>query len=212
MIEAPKEENYHEEEIKVNRLTENLKIEQPKITKTETVYELLRKIGCEHEIFEKINDLEDIDVKELKKNINTLLEFKFSQLELNKIVTQNIKILYTLNSLLEQKIKQFLYIIHEKNVVKEIIFNNPYILTKNIDVQEIVNLLYKYDIDLSDQQFIYEQNSLVFNLNINQIERSLQKIFKINNNKNIKNILIDEPILVGIEDELIIKNILNGEI
>ena len=61
--------------------------------------------------------------------------------------------------------------------------------------------------------YIFKQNTSLFDLSGEKIERSLKNISEVITNKvEFIKTLISEPILVGIEDKEIINNILNGEI
>ena len=76
----------------------------------------------------------------------------------------------------------------------------------------IKDIIEKYEIDTEKQFYIFKQNTSLFDLSVEKIERSLKNISEVITNKvEFIKTLISEPILVGIEDKEIINNILNGE-
>ena len=92
------------------------------------------------------------------------------------------------------------------------IYNNPYILTQEMNIKDIIKIFEKYEIDTEKQFYIFKQNTSLFDLSGEKIERSLKNISEVITNKvEFIKTLISEPILVGIEDKEIINNILNGE-
>lgn len=217
MIEEHKEEkidivtNCENEKI-INYKKEIIIPQEKKIkTKEESISEILIKIGCENEIFNKI-EIDKIETENFRKNINLLLEYKYGKLEFSKILTQNNEILYISNEEIDKNIKELNEIINDSKIVKEMIYNNPYILTQEINLKEIVKIFDEYGIDVEKQLYIFSKNSLLFDLNIVKIEKSLKNISEILTNKiEFIKALISEPILIGIEDKEIINNILNGE-
>lgn len=217
MIEAHKEENENtnlsnEKIEEINYRKEILVPQEKKIkTKEESIREILIKIGCEKEIFEKI-DIKKIEVENFRKNINILLKYKYTKLEFSKIITQNSEILYIENMIILEKTNELENILKEEKTIKEIIYNNPYILTQEINIKDIIKIFEKYEIDTEKQLYIFKQNSSLFDLSVEKVERSLKNISEVITNKvEFIKTLISEPILVGIEDKEIISNILNGE-
>lgn len=217
MIEAHKEYNedidFSNKKIEeINYRKEIIVPQEKKIkTKEESIREILIKIGCENEIFEKI-DISKIEVENFRKNINILLKYKYTKLEFSKIITQNSEILYIENMIISEKINELENILKEEKTIKEIIYNNPYILTQEINIKDIIKIFEKYEIDTEKQLYIFKQNTSLFDLSGEKIERSLKNISEVITNKvEFIKTLISEPILVGIEDKEIINNILNGE-
>lgn len=217
MIEAHKEYNedidFSNKKIEeINYRKEIIVPQEKKIkTKEESIREILIKIGCENEIFEKI-DISKIEVENFRKNINILLKYKYTKLEFSKIITQNSEILYIENMIILEKINELENILKEEKTIKEIIYNNPYILTQEINIKDIIKIFEKYEIDTEKQLYIFKQNTSLFDLSGEKIERSLKNISEVITNKvEFIKTLISEPILVGIEDKEIINNILNGE-
>lgn len=217
MIEAHKEYNedidFSNEKIEeINYRKEIIVPQEKKIkTKEESIREILIKIGCENEIFEKI-DISKIEVENFRKNINILLKYKYTKLEFSKIITQNSEILYIENMIILEKINELENVLKEEKIIKEIIYNNPYILTQEINIKDIIKIFEKYEIDTKKQFYIFKQNTSLFDLSVEKIERSLKNISEVITNKvEFIKTLISEPILVGIEDKEIINNILNGE-
>ncbi len=217
MIEAHKEYNedidFSNEKIEeINYRKEIIVPQEKKIkTKEESIREILIKIGCENEIFEKI-DISKIEVENFRKNINILLKYKYTKLEFSKIITQNSEILYIENMIILEKINELENVLKEEKIIKEIIYNNPYILTQEMNIKDIIKIFEKYEIDTKKQFYIFKQNTSLFDLSVEKIERSLKNISEVITNKvEFIKTLISEPILVGIEDKEIINNILNGE-
>lgn len=217
MIEAHKEYNedidFSNKKIEeINYRKEIIVPQEKKIkTKEESIREILIKIGCENEIFEKI-DISKIEVENFRKNINILLKYKYTKLEFSKIITQNSEILYIENMIILEKINELENVLKEEKIIKEIIYNNPYILTQEINIKDIIKIFEKYEIDTKKQFYIFKQNTSLFDLSVEKIERSLKNISEVITNKvEFIKTLISEPILVGIEDKEIINNILNGE-
>lgn len=217
MIEAHKEYNedidFSNEKIEeINYRKEIIVPQEKKIkTKEESIREILIKIGCENEIFEKI-DISKIEVENFRKNINILLKYKYTKLEFSKIITQNSEILYIENMIILEKINELENVLKEEKIIKEIIYNNPYILTQEMNIKDIIKIFEKYEIDTEKQLYIFKQNTSLFDLSVEKIERSLKNISEVITNKvEFIKTLISEPILVGIEDKEIINNILNGE-
>lgn len=217
MIEAHKEYNedidFSNKKIEeINYRKEIIVPQEKKIkTKEESIREILIKIGCENEIFEKI-DISKIEVENFRKNINILLKYKYTKLEFSKIITQNSEILYIENMIILEKINELENVLKEEKIIKEIIYNNPYILTQEINIKDIIKIFEKYEIDTEKQLYIFKQNTSLFDLSGEKIERSLKNISEVITNKvEFIKTLISEPILVGIEDKEIINNILNGE-
>ena len=217
MIEAHKEYNedidFSNKKIEeINYRKEIIVPQEKKIkTKEESIREILIKIGCENEIFEKI-DISKIEVENFRKNINILLKYKYTKLEFSKIITQNSEILYIENMIILEKINELENVLKEEKIIKEIIYNNPYILTQEMNIKDIIKIFEKYEIDTKKQFYIFKQNTSLFDLSVEKIERSLKNISEVITNKvEFIKTLISEPILVGIEDKEIINNILNGE-
>ena len=217
MIEAHKEYNedidFSNKKIEeINYRKEIIVPQEKKIkAKEESIREILIKIGCENEIFEKI-DISKIEVENFRKNINILLKYKYTKLEFSKIITQNSEILYIENMIILEKINELENVLKEEKIIKEIIYNNPYILTQEINIKDIIKIFEKYEIDTEKQLYIFKQNTSLFDLSVEKIERSLKNISEVITNKvEFIKTLISEPILVGIEDKEIINNILNGE-
>ena len=217
MIEAHKEYNedidFSNKKIEeINYRKEIIVPQEKKIkTKEESIREILIKIGCENEIFEKI-DISKIEVENFRKNINILLKYKYTKLEFSKIITQNSEILYIENMIILEKINELENVLKEEKIIKEIIYNNPYILTQEMNIKDIIKIFEKYEIDTEKQFYIFKQNTSLFDLSVEKIERSLKNISEVIKNKvEFIKTLISEPILVGIEDKEIINNILNGE-
>lgn len=217
MIEAHKEENENtnlsNEKIEEINYRKGILVPQEKKIKTkeESIREILIKVGCEKEIFEKI-DINKIEVENFRKNINVLLKYKYTKLEFSKIITQNSEILYIENMRILERINELENILKEVKTIKEIIYNNPYILTQKMNIKDVIKIFDEYEIDTEKQLYIFKQNSLLFDLSVEKIERSLKNISEIITDKvEFIKTLISEPILVGIEDKEIINNILNGE-
>ena len=80
-----------------------------------------------------------------------------------------------------------------------------------MNLNELIDVLEKYEIDSKSQAMIFKYNSNIFNLSAEKLENSLDKIYNIiENKKELKKVIISEPILVGMENGIMISNILNG--
>lgn len=205
MIEAPKNDGKLEN---IEMIIDE-KISNKNISKEEAITQILKEIGCEKEIFPKL-DISNIDSLNFRKNIEFLLKFKYSEFELAKIFTQNPKIFKIQFEDLENRVKE-LRQVTDYQTIKKIIFNNPYVLTNELNLNELIDVLEKYEIDSKSQAMIFKYNSNIFNLSAEKLENSLDKIYNIiENKKELKKVIISEPILVGIENGIMISNILNG--
>lgn len=142
-------------------------------TKTEFIKNILKTIGCEKEIFEKIADFSDVDVEILKNNIGLLSKYKFTKLELSKIITENTELLYVDNKTLEKNINQ-LREIFEDSEVKHCIYTCPYCLSNSIE--DTMNVLLEYKISLEIQKYILLENPMILEIEKESLIEQLEFI------------------------------------
>ena len=175
------------------------------------IIEILKNIGCEKDIFYKNDNFDYVDLKRFKRNLNLLTALHLDKFELSKVLCQCDEILDMDSEIIENTINELKDYLEDEDIIRQIIYMNPYILTYNY--LELINgakdVFNKYNVDIKKQKYILEENPNIITLGKECIERSLDIIKKMSTSHEsfIENI-VDNPIIIGIEDEkLILKNI-----
>ena len=113
-IEAPREieENADKTEKNLHTIKENLLYEQnvnkKELTEKQKLEEILQTVGCSKQSIESILEIENINIQNLRKNLYTLNNLKYSNIELTIIITQNEELITMENSILEKQIEQLI--------------------------------------------------------------------------------------------------------
>ena len=198
------------ESIETDNLVKGTEFKQEK-SKNEKIIERLKNIGCEKDIFYKNDNFDYVDLKRFKRNLNLLTALHLDKFELSKVLCQCDEILDMDSEIIENTINELKDYLEDEDIIRQIIYMNPYILTYNY--LELINgakdVFNKYNVDIKKQKYILEENPNIITLGKECIERSLDIIKKMSTSHEsfIENI-VDNPIIIGIEDEkLILKNI-----
>ncbi len=177
------------------------------LIKEDAIRQILKNVGCQNEIFNKIQSFKKIDHNILRKNLFELIALGYSKIELSKIITQNLNILYLDSSIIENIIKLLKEKINDTEVVKDAIYNNPNILRIDNNIEANLEILKKYEINSKTLESVIQENNNTLDLPEDKMVNSLEILKKIyKTSEKINEVLMLEPILLGIENEEIIKS------
>lgn len=217
-LNAPNFENIQSENIKIES-TENISLNEKTIdkvddnvkkdifalntkkelSKNDKVKQILKTIGCEKEIFLKITDFENLDIENFKTNLKLLTNFNFSKLQLSIILGRNPEIIYIQSDIFEKCIHILENEINDIDVVKNIIYTNPFVICDNPQIKEVINLLEEYNITKENINIILDDNSNILTLGIEKIKQSIEVIKQYFNSENVfLEEIINDPIIIGI--------------
>lgn len=177
------------------------------LIKEDAIRQILKNVGCQNEIFNKIQSFENIDHNILRKNLFELITLGYSKLELSKIITQNVNILYLDSSTIENVIKLLKEKIKDPEIVKDAIYNNPNILRIDNNIEVNFEILKKYELNSKTLESVIQENNNTLDLPEDKMVNSLEVLKRIyKTSEKINEVLMLEPILLGIENEEIIKS------
>ncbi|MBQ8300062.1 MAG: hypothetical protein IJX99_09490 [Clostridia bacterium] len=178
--------------------------------KKEVICKILKKCGCRKEIFTKVNKnfYECVDVSNLENIVFILEKFKFSKIELTKILTMCPEIILKSSDEIYNNISTITKSYEDINMVKHIILSYPPILLGN-EIEYIKNTFNDFQISLSIQNYILLQNSNIFYISKEKLKNSLNIIKSLSSSNDVFNsAIISIPELIGEVDEIVIRDIL----
>lgn len=181
----------------------DLKSAVKEVTKTDRVTEFLKFAGCNKEVFLRVDDFEDIDVENLNNILKLLCDMGLNKQEVNVVLGQNIDLLNTPNIAVENNINNLKEYIKDKDILKNIIYTNPYVLTDDIEQKiSAVKVIFKYlNISIKEQAFILDENSNILSLDEEILNKSINVIQKYCKTKiKTKQAIQEQPLIVGIID------------
>ena len=185
--------------------TDNLnhvrKIQNTELNKEQKLGLILKTIGCEQLSINKILESENIDIDNLRRNIQTLNTFKYSNIELSLILTNNIDVLTMQNEKLNKIINIFMDYYNNTDIIKELIYVNSKILSEEALKKffKTKEIFYDYGISIIDDYDILIENTNVLFMNEIKLKESL-KILKAYTKTidKLKSLIRMEPLVVGI--------------
>lgn len=192
------------EELQKGNVNENEK------SKSDKVKEILKTVGCKKEIFLRIQDFENINIQNLREILKILTSLQFSKYDLNVILSQNIDILNCSKDDIKQNIDILNEYIENKEIVKNIIYTNPFVLTDDIS-KKLENIKQRFnEIGLTSKEIenIMDENSNILTLDTDRLNNSLEVILDYNKtNEKVKEAIIDNPIIIGIIDSKLLEEV-----
>lgn len=183
--------------------------EKIEISKDQKIREILNLAGCSFEIFEKIENFQDIDEENLRLNLKDISNYNFSKLELSKILSQNEQLLYMRNEIVKNSFMELEKYIEDKQKIHEIVYLNPFVISENISnmLNEKKDIFEKYNISVEKQKNIISENPSVLNIIKEKLENSLNIIKSIfNDEKEFIDFIEYEPVVIGCENIELIKS------
>ncbi len=199
-------ENNSLKNIKVNTNSEK------EITIEEKVVQFFSDIGCSEATIDCIVNSGNIDINNLRKNINVLTNFKYTKLQLSTIIGTNIEILYIDNNKLQKYIESLKRCFNDDEIVKNIIYRNSSLINENIDSQinQTKAVLDKFEIPIEYQKEILDENINILSLNPNQLSDSLRLIKNLfKNQKMFFTQIVNNPQIIGVNNLSVIEKIIN---
>ena len=169
------------------------------LSKTDKVKKILKSIGCEKEIFLKIEDFENLNIENFKTNLKILTNLDFSKIQLSIILSKNPEIIYMKSDIIENCINILKREINDIEIVKNIIYTNPFVIYENSQIRAVINVLEEFNITKENINIILDDNSNILTLSIEKIKQSIDMIKEYFNSEDIfLEEIVSDPIIIGI--------------
>ena len=123
-LEAPKELESKDIAKPKNDFFEKLNKETIELTKEEKIKQILKTAGCNKEIFWRVDNVESVDVDNLRDVLKTLSGTRLTKYELNVILGQNIELLNTSYIFIDTNVQILKEYIKDEIILKNIIYTN----------------------------------------------------------------------------------------
>lgn len=212
MIEAPKEDELEEtskEKMQEIKKTEDkmayLKIENipaSQLPKEEKISQILQEIGCSKGTIESIKHIKNIDINNLRKNLQLLTEYKFTKLQLSCVIGGNWGLLYMDNDKLKESLKLLQNYIKDKSTEKEIIYRDSLLINEATEKQinKVKNVFDYFEIPFETQKEILRENAKIFELAEDRMKYSLALIKNyLKTQESFISEITIEPMIIGID-------------
>lgn len=179
-------------------------------TKDDKIKEILKLTGCQKDVFSKNITFEDVDVENFRQTLKILNSLKFSKFELSKMLSQNNDLLYIESIYVEKCINALVQYFKEVEIVKQVVYMNPYIISKECieNIKVVREVFYDFNIETQDQIYLLEENSNILNLDKHTLVKSLEIIKEYTKNHiTFIETIINNPVIIGCVDiDFIIQN------
>lgn len=218
LLESAKKEKIQPNNIQESKekFSSELKQKNENMSKSERIALILTTAGCDENINNIVDNLEDIDVNQMKNNLMLLSKLKFTKLEMNMILEDDIELIYANTNILKEKIvKLNNFLGNDARDVKNLIVNNPYILTDSdiLSLEDINKILTDARFSKNEQKYILSENYNIFNLNKERLEKSIKLLnIYFQSSEDFKNKILENPYLIGISDKKVLDEYLIKEV
>ena len=202
------DEKIEREEKQLKKYNEYKPSNLHELNEKEKLQEIFKLIGCDSKSIKKLLEIENIDINRLRKNLYILNNFKFSNIELSIVITQNKRLISMESGELQEKINTLNSYFLDKEIVKDLIYNDSNILNENIKelLEEKEYIFENFDIPLKSYATILSENANILYLGAERLMNSLNLIkdYCMTRESFIETIITD-PIVIGIEDRKLLE-------
>ena len=171
--------------------------------KKEKVLKILELLNCSDENLLKNINSDDLDINNFRENLKLLTSFPVSKLEIAILISSNPNILYLNNSVIKNSILVLKKWINDDNIVKNIIFNNPFVLNDDIEknLENTYSIMEKYNIKNELVKYILDENPNIINMDKKRLEDSLKGIMNMfNSNQDYIDEILGNSNIIGVVD------------
>lgn len=173
------------------------------VQKKDKVLKILELLNCSDENLLKNINSDDLDINNFRENLKILTSFPVSKLEIAILISSNPNILYLNNSIIKNSIFALKRWINDDFIVKNIIFNNPFVLNEDIEknLENTYSILEKYNITNKLIKYILDENPNIINMDKKRLENSLKSIMNMfNSNQDYIDEIIGNSNIIGVVD------------